>query len=203
MMNDYFDQRARNWDGSPTRLAQTSDIFAALERQVALQPDWTALDYGSGSGLLTLALARRVAHVWAVDLSVGMMEVLMEKARAEGIANITTLVADFTREPLPDERFDLVTSALALHHIDDPPALLRGFRSLLQPGGMLAVADLDTEDGSFHGDNHHVRHFGFDRDELAARLTGAGFDGIKITTAAHRERGERTYTIFLATARAV
>jgi tRNA (cmo5U34)-methyltransferase len=55
---------------------------------------------------------------------------------------------------------------------------------LLRPGGRLAAADLDPEDGSFHGDNTGVFHLGFERPALKALLEKTGFQEVRITTAA-------------------
>lgn len=58
------------------------------------------------------------------------------------------------------ERFDGIISAMALHHIKDTQHLLRTFTSHLHPGGFIALADLDREDGSFHTHgNEGVFHF--------------------------------------------
>jgi hypothetical protein len=67
---------------------------------------------------------------------------------------------------------------------------------------VLAVADLDTEDGSFHGDNTGVRHLGFDRRHLGALLRNAGFSSVRDTTAATMVRevaggGSRSFPVFL------
>ena len=75
-MTSSFDERAQTWDEQPRRVQLARDIFAALERQVPLQRDWAALDYGCGTGLLTLALAPRVRRILAVDSSQGMLAVL-------------------------------------------------------------------------------------------------------------------------------
>ena len=48
------------------------------------------------------------------------------------------------------ERFDLVYTLMTLHHIPDTAKILGSFQALLQPGGVLCIADLDKEDGSFH-----------------------------------------------------
>jgi hypothetical protein len=66
----------------------------------------------------------------------------------------------------------------------------------------LAAADLDTEDGSFHGDNTGVRHLGFDRQYLAGLLRNAGFASVRDTTAATMKKdvaggGSRSFPVFL------
>jgi ubiquinone/menaquinone biosynthesis C-methylase UbiE len=201
-MTSAFDARARTWDDDPRRRKLAESIFAALEQAVPLRADMAALDYGAGTGLLALALAARIRRVLAVDASAGMLAVLAEKARAGGCANVETLRADFAKDALPAGPFDLVASAMTLHHVADVAGLLRKFFALLAPGGRIALADLDAEDGSFHGpDAPGVHHLGFDRAGLAAQLAAAGFTDVRLADAARSEKNGRTYTVFLAAAR--
>ena len=200
-MTSSFDARAQTWDDDPRRRKLAESIFAALERAVPLRADMAALDYGAGTGLLALAIAARVRRVLAVDSSAGMLAVLAEKARTGG-ANVETLHADFAKDPLPAGPFDLVASAMTLHHVADVEGLLRKFFALLAPGGRIALADLDAEDGSFHGANAAgVHHLGFDRAALARQLAAAGFIGVCFSDAARNEKNGRAYTVFLAAAR--
>ena len=195
-----FDERAKTWDEEPRRVQLAADIFAALERRIPLRSNWTALDYGCGTGLLTLALAPRVRRVVAVDSSTGMLEVLAQKARAAGVANVEPLLADFSKDPLPPGPFDLVASAMTLHHVADVDGLFRKFHILLAPGGFLALADLDAEDGTFHATREGIHHFGFDRDVFATWLAEAGFADVRFANAARIAKA-RDYSVFLATAR--
>lgn len=199
-MASSFDERAQTWDEEPRRVQLAADIFAALERRISLQRDWTALDYGCGTGLLTLALAPRVRRVVAVDSSQGMLAVLAEKIRAAGIADVEPLLADFSKDPLPPGPFDLVASAMTLHHVADVDGLFRKFHALLAPGGCLALADLDAEDGTFHATREGIHHFGFDREAFAAQLAAAGFVAVRFDAAARIAKA-RDYSVFLATAR--
>lgn len=72
---------------------------------------------------------------------------------------------------------------------------------MLRPKGVLAFADLDAEDGTFHNDNTGVFHFGFDRKELNTILQKTGFREVRDTTAASIIKegagGAREYTVFL------
>lgn len=201
-MASSFDVRAQTWDEEPRRVNLAADVFAALAQAVPLRAEWTALDYGAGTGLLTLALAARVRRVLAVDSSAGMLAVLAGKARASRFANVETRHADFAQDPLPAGPFDLAASAMTLHHVADVAGLLRKFFALLAPGGQAALADLDAEDGSFHGANAAgVHHLGFDRADLAAKLEAAGFADVRFADAARMEKNGRAYSVFLATAR--
>ena len=200
-MTSSFDARAQTWDDDPRRRQLAASIFAALEQAVPLRAEWTALDYGAGTGLLTLALAARVRRVLAVDSSAGMLAVLAQKARAGG-APVETLHADFAQDPLPAGPFDLVASAMTLHHVADVDLLFRKCFALLAPGGRIALADLDVEDGSFHGANAAgVHHLGFDRAALARQLAAAGFADVRFADAARNEKNGRVYTVFLAVGR--
>ena len=200
-MANSFDQRAPTWDDDPRRLQLAADIFAALERAVPLHSDMTALDYGAGTGLLTLPLAPRGRRLLAVDSSSGMLDVLAQKARAQTLPHITTLRADFTTDPLPPGPFDLLVSAMTLHHVANVDPLLGKFFTLLAPGGHLALVDLDTEDGSFHGHTDGIPHLGFDRPAFAQQLAAAGFTAIRLDTAARIQKHARPYTAVLAAAR--
>jgi hypothetical protein len=68
----------------------------------------------------------------------------------------------------------------------------------LRPGGRIALADLDREDGTFHSsDVTDVFHLGFDRADLKAQLAQAGFDDVSDTTAFVHHRNDRDYPVFL------
>jgi CubicO group peptidase (beta-lactamase class C family) len=164
------------------------------------------VDYGCGTGLLSMALQSAAGRVVGVDTSAGMLAKLQEKIQATGVTNVEARALDLSTEGPPDDLYpDLIVSAMTLHHIADLPSLLRAFRQWLRPGGYLALADLDTEDGSFHGSNADVHHLGIDRRWLVAELAGLGLQEVRATTASVIERpndaGEvRRYPIFLVSA---
>jgi SAM-dependent methyltransferase len=203
-----FDIIAADWDDSPRRRELATGVAAAIQAAVPLQPDWQAMEYGSGTGLVGAALAPGLSGLLACDVSPGMLSVLEKKASAAGLDQLHTRVLDLTSEPPPAETFDLIFSSMTMHHIEDVAALVRTFRGMLKPGGWLALADLDAEDGSFHGaDVPGVMHHGFDRDALQAELRSAGFVDTSARTAHTMSKtaadGQvRDYPVFLITARA-
>jgi SAM-dependent methyltransferase len=120
------------------------------------------------------------------------------------VTNLTPLSLDLQVDPLPEDRFDLVCSLMTLHHVPDTRDLLGKFHALLEPGGWLALLDLDREDGSFHGPEVDVHH-GFDRAAFQADLEHSGFRQVALSTAyviqREPERGGGQYPVFLAVGR--
>ena len=201
-----FDSRARDWDANPIFVERGRKIAVAIRARVPLTPVMRALDVGCGTGLLALPLAANLAHITCIDTSAGMLQVLDEKIAAQGLHNVSTRVHDLSSGELPDSVFDLVVSSMTLHHIKDTDAALRAFAAHLRPGGWLCLADLDREDGSFHGPDVDVHH-GFDRAELARRASNADFEDIAFDTVfvvtKEQPAGLRDYPVFLLSARRV
>lgn len=201
----HFDAKAATWDEQPHRIALGAAIARALSAQLPAQQRPRLLDYGCGTGLSSLPLAGRCATILGVDSSAGMLAQFAAKARAAGLAHVTTRQHDLVAAPLTGMEFDVVLTAMTLHHVRDVALLLRRFRELLVPGGLLAIADLDAEDGSFHQDKTSVEHHGFRREWLAKQLQQTGFGPASFVTAHVLEKPDTTgalrrYPVFLATA---
>jgi ubiquinone/menaquinone biosynthesis C-methylase UbiE len=198
-----FDAQAQDWDQDPGKVERARRVAAAIVEQAGPLAGLRGLEFGCGTGLLGFALQPHLAHVTLADTSRGMLAVLQDKIAARGAANMTPREWDLTTGPLPAETFDLVFTLMTLHHIPDIDGLLARFHALLRPGGRLCLADLDREDGSFHGPAEEV-HKGFDRADLAARLGRAGFGEARFSTPYVIERlgetGVVKYPIFLAVA---
>lgn len=194
-----FDAVAATWDEEPRRVRLAADIAAGIRRNVPLNPAWDGLDFGCGTGLVTLQLAPLVRSVVGADSSAGMLDRLAAKVKAGLAANVRTMAA--AELPVRTPAFDLVVSAMTLHHVADAAVLLERLAGLLRPGGYLAVADLDREDGSFHDDATGVFHHGFSRDEFERFFVQAGLLDISVDRVAEVRKGERVYPVLLACGR--
>ena len=196
-----FDARAATWDQDPAKVARALTVGRAIAQAVPLA-GLRVLEYGCGTGLLGFALQPQAAWVTLADTSEGMLAVLRAKIAAAGAANMTPVRLDLLAEaePEPEARHDLVCSLMTLHHIPDTQGILRRFHEVLAPGGWVALADPEAEDGSFHGPEAEV-HRGFDREAFRAQLTQAGFHDIRLETVCEVEKDSRRYPVFLAVAR--
>jgi len=195
-----FDSRAAEWDDNPLRAALAKGIAAAIRENVPLTKTMSAMEFGCGTGLISREVFPMVGTIKAIDLSPGMIEQLQKRIMESGLQNITAHCLDIFTDP-PNKFFDLIFSGMALHHVPDTDALLDKFVKLLAPGGFIALADLDTEDGTFHDESAGPVHQGFDRDELMQKLRARGFEKTAAVTAHVMHRKERDYPVFLITAR--
>ena len=202
-----FDERAKDWDSDPKKVDRARTVADAIRNSISLTADMSALEYGCGTGLLSFALQSDLGQITLADTSQGMLDVLAEKIAASGVANMQPLHLDLSVDPLPAQLFDLTYSLMTLHHIEDARGILNKFHALLKPSGILCVADLDKEDGSFHTDGTTDVHLGFERAELQKWVEGAGFADVKFSTAYEIKKkigdNEKTFPIFLLSARKV
>lgn len=207
MVNDNktdFDQMAADWDSNPVRVKLANDVADAIIREIAPTLDMNALDYGCGTGLVTLRLQPLVKSVTGADSSKGMLDVIQRKVKNKGLSNVHTQFVDFDHGGKVEGKFHLAVSSMTLHHVQDPAAFLKHLYDLLIPGGSIGIADLDTEDGAFHDDNKGVLHFGFERGSLRGLFEKAGFRDIRDVTATTVVKGvegkeRREYPVFLIT----
>jgi ubiquinone/menaquinone biosynthesis C-methylase UbiE len=206
-MNDErdFDKVAAKWDDNSRRRQLAAAVAAGIAEAVPLHGDLQTLEYGCGTGLVGLQLAGRIGHLTAADTSPGMLQVLQEKCAALGLENVVPQAVPYDEWTLPSVAFDLLFSSMVMHHIADTEALLRNFHRSLKPGGFVALADLEREDGTFHDDSTGIAHHGFDSHSLIDKLRRLGFTDLQQRTVyvIRKQHGEveRAYPVFLLTGR--
>ncbi len=201
-----FDKEAAAWDEAPMRVKLANDVAGAIAESVALTSGMDVLDFGCGTGLLTLRLQPRVRSITGADSSRGMLDVLKAKIEKGNLPNVKTHYLDPDEGALPEGGYHLIVSSMTLHHIKEIGPLLDRFHKVAADGGHLCLADLDLDGGRFHDDNDGVFHFGFDRAALRAAFMEAGFGAVRDRTAAEVAKpgpdGEtRRFTVFLMTGR--
>jgi predicted TPR repeat methyltransferase len=197
-----FDHDASLWDEKPGRAKLAEDVFSALRREITLTKNMDVLDYGCGTGLITLKIQPFVNTVTGIDSSEGMLNVLNDKIRRQKLTNVSTRHLDIEAGEGLHDRFNLIVSSMTLHHIQQPEILIKQLSENLHASGYLCIADLDPDDGSFHGDNQGVFHSGFERSHVKDIFEKAGFQHIRDITAAKvirdvEEGGSREFSVFL------
>jgi tRNA (cmo5U34)-methyltransferase len=197
---EHFDQAAATWDLTDRRVLLAHAVAEAISSRVPLSRELNVLDFGCGTGLVTLELAPKVGSISGADTSPGMLKILAGKAETQGIP-VHLMPLDPAGNGELGGPYDLIVSSMTLHHVDDVPALFRRFGLHLKAGGGVALADLDKEDGSFHEDATGVHHHGFLRAQIQAWLEEVGFRQVQMETATVTGKEGRDYSVFLAMAR--
>jgi 2-polyprenyl-3-methyl-5-hydroxy-6-metoxy-1,4-benzoquinol methylase len=126
---------------NPDRLAalQVDRVVEAL----ALRPGMRIADLGAGTGVFTVPMAKAVGsegRVYAIDVDSGLLAIVAEKARANGLPNVETVVAGATDPRIP-EPVDLLFICDTMHHLPNQSSYVQQFAKLLRPGGRVAVID--------------------------------------------------------------
>jgi ribosomal protein L11 methyltransferase (prmA) len=166
-MKHDFNHKAETFD-SPKNIFLANLVCQAVEAQIDFLPDKAILDFGGGTGLLALPLAKQAQSVTLVDISEKMLEQARLKAKEQEIRNLQLLEQDLLVNPL-EQQFDLIVVSRVLHHMPDLDATLAMFYHHLRENGQVLIADFVKTDT-----NHH----GFDLAELETKLAQFGFSSI-------------------------
>ena len=198
MTQDHFAQKADSYEQNPKRVENVDNIASAIIDRIVLNKTMHLMDFGSGTGLLLERVAPHVGRISAVDVSSAMNQQLRGKLDRIG-CEVELVERDLEQNPL-DQTFDGIISSMTLHHIRDIDRIFKIFHHLLKPGGFIALADLDSEDGSFHTEDTGVHHHGFKREALTLIAREAGFKDIRFVTASVLQKPQGEYPVFLLTA---
>jgi tRNA (cmo5U34)-methyltransferase len=202
-MNE-FDQKAKEWDKNQMHLERTKAVASQMRKMIRFRPGMKALEFGAGTGLLSFYLKEVFSEITLVDSSGEMLKIAGQKMEKSDGTKIKTVLLDLEKEDFNADPFDIIFSQMVLHHIRDINAILKKFYHLLVPGGILAIADLYPEDGSFHDGDPNV-HRGFDPEKLTTVLKMEGFNNINVAGCfiIRKEVPEnkiKEYPVFLMTA---
>ena len=166
-MKHDFNHKAETFD-SPKNIFLANLVCQAVEKQIDLLSDKEILDFGGGTGLLTLPLAKQAKSVTLVDISEKMLEQARLKAEQQDIKNIQFLEQNLLANPLEQE-IDLIVVCRVLHHMPDVDEALSLFHQHLRENGQLLLADFIKTEA-----NHH----GFELAELEKQLIDHGFSSV-------------------------
>jgi SAM-dependent methyltransferase len=185
--------------------AYLSDVLGWIDELAGDPPPRRILDLGSGTGTGALALARRYerAEVTALDVSALMLARIRDKAGALGVADrVHAVQADLDAAWPALDPVDLVWAANSLHHMADPDRVLSDVFATIRPGGLLALAEMDslprflTDDA---GRGLEERCHAALADERAHEMPHLGADwGPRLTKAGFAVERERRIDIDLA-----
>ena len=198
-----FDNRAREWDKETIHWERSKAIAERMIAKIPFKPTMKALEFGAGTGILSFMLSDTFAEITLMDNSTEMIKVIQEKITAYHSTNLKPILFNLEQEELSNDSFDCIFTQMALHHVGDTELIINRFYKMLNPGGYLVIADLYSEDGSFHGEGF-TGHNGFDVKLLKENLEKAGFTNITSEECFVMKKGRadvlREYPVFLLVA---
>jgi SAM-dependent methyltransferase len=108
-----------------------------------LPDDAIVADLGSGPGVFTVPLAKALHRgvVYAVDVEPQQLDALRQTLIDEDLHNVVPVLASFSTPHLPPATLDLILLVDTYHHIEDRIEYFRQLRSVLRPGGRIALIE--------------------------------------------------------------
>lgn len=193
---NYFDQVAKVWN-TKERENRTFKIYKKMhEHFFQDNKERTALEIGSGEGLLASLVASSFKEVTCIDTSSNMRKESQKRFSQIGIENISVYDESFIKTT--GEKYDLIYSMLAFHHIVDVEEELNILKGLLKEEGKLILVDLDTVSPDFHKDFPGFDgHDGFSKEEIETYLKNTGFVLDIYEIAWSGKKGQVDFNIFL------
>ncbi len=179
MENRVFEKMAKRYD-SEERIELAKIIVKEVRAELSESESKSLIDYGSGTGLVSLELSDLVDSILLVDSSQQMLEVAKAKVFHKGITGLKVLCSDFTEET-PELKADIVLMSLVLLHIPNTKKILQELFNILNDKGKLIIVDFDKNLSISHPKVHN----GFLHNELKELLAEVGFKSIKIKTFHH------------------
>lgn len=141
---DYTDTKeVQAYDPGMQKLRNTKKEAEDFINYVGLTAEQAVLEFGAGTGELSIEIARHCKMVYAVDISPVMLEIARKKANSQGINNIEYCRAGFLTYEHQGEPVDVIVSQLALHHLPDFWKLvaLQRINAMLKKGGKFFLRD--------------------------------------------------------------
>lgn len=199
---EHFSREAATWDAKPFIRAINLRAAELIVENGYVNKQTDALDIGCGTGTLLAALLTRAGRVAGVDIAQGMVDKWTENFRKNGMGPEVATAVCLDLSALPDMagpadalaeafrpafggefdgRFDLVSSVLTYHHVEDVVEMTKAAAAVLRPGGVLALFDIMKTPTShrFHPrcKHHTVYHEGgFELDNMRRMLQDAGLE---------------------------
>jgi peptidoglycan/xylan/chitin deacetylase (PgdA/CDA1 family)/2-polyprenyl-3-methyl-5-hydroxy-6-metoxy-1,4-benzoquinol methylase len=187
----FYDVLATDYDReqfcSPVSIVRKTEyaLFEARLPSLVSLSD-RVLEIGAGTGIFTLAIARRCREVTAVDISASMLEKLKEKAVGEGLTNIRMITGDAETMDIGGG-YAVACAFSSLEYLSDLPTFFRRLSARIDPGGILyfltarrSLFRLFAQIGNAMRQGLWLK--AHSRREIEAMLSASGFVEIRVTS---------------------
>lgn len=131
---EFWTKNARRYAGNKIKDMESYEYTLGRTRSY-LAPEDKVLEVGCGTGSTALLLAPFVAHITASDFAEGMLDIGREKARDQGVTNITFANLDVAA-PEHEQTYDAILGFNLFHLVKDIDRAFADIHKALKPGGV-------------------------------------------------------------------
>jgi len=158
------------------RIDRAQIIADTIKKELNLPEMTNVMEFGCGTGLITLNLLDSLQAITLVDSSKGMLTVLKDKINKINSNKQISIYNDINSYELLIESFDCIFSSMVLHHISNIPKYCNRFFQLIKQNGFLCVIDLSPVDKMFHKNEIDFTGYnGFNSKDLSIEIQKHGF----------------------------
>jgi len=137
-------ERAKLYDNQMKAFRNFTEESKILIDLLNITNNSNIIDFGCGTGELTVELAKACKNIYAIDVSECMLNILKEKAEYQNINNIKYFNSGFLTYNHEDNPVDIVLTKGALHHLPDfwKTVALKRIYDFIKPNGILFLSDV-------------------------------------------------------------
>ena len=189
----------------------SANLELALLKRMGLATGDAVLDLACGPGVMTRLMAQSdpTAKITGMDLNAELLDAAHAEAELAGCDSIRFVQGDVYSPPFEPGQFDFIYARLLFQHLRDPERAMRSVLSLLRPGGIFCIMDIDDNWLALHpcpdgfvefteavaeaqarqGGNRRIGR------ELGSMLEQAGYQGVsvEVETLSSRQLGMRAF----------
>jgi RNA polymerase sigma factor (sigma-70 family) len=156
----YFSEIKAGWDQIRKDFVDEEDLIT-IWQHIDLDKNLFALDCGSGTGFISIALALQGLPVFALDIQQEMIHELDQKKEKIGLTQLKIVKGDLQYIPFRKNSFNLIFFVFVLHHIPDPLDVIKNCLLLLKAGGSIVIIDFQRHKNKKIADSMHDLWLGF------------------------------------------
>lgn len=179
---DWFKDWANEYDRTLGKVKRHHKLLELMVRLSAVKRDSDVLDIGCGTGLLSLKFSDKAdCRITGIDNSKYMMAIFEDKIKTLSLIDkVTVRLEDAESMSFKKETFDIVASAVTLHHVINKYPVIRKIRSILKPGGKFVLGDIDMDTtGNLKDPDRMFRILDCLKHEFAFALKEGGVDAFR------------------------
>lgn len=129
---------------NPARLAELNPVEAL--KKIGIGKQDIVCDIGAGSGIFTIPAAKMTKNtVFALELNVGFLKIINEKAKAQKLLNIVTKQVTGDYYDIHSDSVDVVILVTVLHEIENKEVLFTEIKRIMKPQAKLAIIEFHKQ----------------------------------------------------------